>query len=174
MKERRTPGAEGETGRYPAYCPNVLSFGKVEDLVEELVARPPDGNVVRVDSCLKDSDGNGAGLRLRTASVLITARRIDELLVANMVHSYYRTFHNQALLERDLRLAKENDLTVRRVIEAQLRGHGFSIYLSPQYVHEKLGRAMYGRRDVLSFTEKLAQVLHRPTGNGADDQEETE
>lgn len=42
-------------------------------------------------------------------------------------------------------------------------------YLSPEYVHEKLGRALYGKRDVLSFTEKLGLLLRRPTTNGGSD-----
>lgn len=36
-------------------------------------------------------------------------------------------------------------------------------YLSPEYVYEKLGRALYFRQDVLTFTQRLAQLLNRPT-----------
>jgi hypothetical protein len=99
----------------------------VDDLVEELTARPPEGRVVRIDACIQESNGNGSGLKLRTASVLLTARRGDEVLVANMVHSYYRTFHNQPLMDGELQLARENDQTVQRILAEQLQEQGFTI-----------------------------------------------
>ncbi len=36
-------------------------------------------------------------------------------------------------------------------------------YLAPEYVHEKLGKALYFRQDVLNFTQALARLLNRPT-----------
>jgi hypothetical protein len=91
-----------------------------------------------MDACLQESNGNGAGLKLRTASVLLTARRGDEVLVANMVHSYYRTFHNQPLVDRDVQLARENDQTVQRVLAEQLQEQGFTIgrgsYALPEHL----------------------------------------
>jgi hypothetical protein len=44
-----------------------------------------------------------------------------------MVHSYYRTFHNQPLVDRDVQLARENDQTVQRVLAEQLQEQGFTI-----------------------------------------------
>jgi hypothetical protein len=38
-------------------------------------------------------------------------------------------------------------------------------YLSPEYVHEKLGKALYFKKDVLTFTQALASLLDRPTIN---------
>ena len=127
MRERQPAGIGVEAKRTPEIAPRVLSFGKVDDLVEELTARPPEGRVVRMDACLQESNGQGAGLKVRTASVLVTARRKDEVLVANMVHSYYRTFYNQPLVERDRQQAVDNDKTVQRVLGEQLQEKGFAI-----------------------------------------------
>jgi hypothetical protein len=124
MRERQPMAIEQETRRLPE---RVLSFGKVDDLVEELANRPPDDNLVRLDACIQEANGNGSGLKVRTASVLISARRKDEVLVANMVHSYYRTFHNLPLVDPDVRLARENDQTVQRVLSEQLEEQGFTI-----------------------------------------------
>jgi hypothetical protein len=44
-------------------------------------------------------------------------------------------------------------------------GHGGD-FLTPEYVYEKLGRALYFRRDVQSFTQALGRLLGRPTPNG--------
>jgi hypothetical protein len=127
MRERQPVSIGVEAKRVPEIAPRVLSFGKVDDLVEELTARPPEGRVVRMDACIQETNGQGAGLKLRAASVLITARRGDEVLVANMVHSYYRTFHSQPLVDRDVQLARENNITVQRVLAEQLQEQGFTI-----------------------------------------------
>jgi hypothetical protein len=123
MRERQPTSIE--TRRLPEA--RVLSFGKVDDLVEELASRPPDNNLVRLDACITETNGNGSGLKVRTASVLVTARRKDEVLVANMVHSYYRTFYGQPLVERDRQLAVDNDKTVQRVLSEQLQEKGLAI-----------------------------------------------
>lgn len=117
---------------------SIISFGSIDDLVEELVARPPEGNLVRLDSCLKDVNGRGPGLRVRRASVLVSARRGDEVLVADMVHSYYRALHDEPLVERELRLAMDNDGTVARVIEEQLRERGFAVGRGAYALPERL------------------------------------
>lgn len=48
----------------------------------------------------------------------------------------------------------------------KLGNGGDNDYLSPDYVEEKLGRALYLRQDALTFTGKLAEILGRPTRNG--------
>ena len=50
-------------------------------------------------------------------------------------------------------------------------------YLAPEYVHEKLGRALYFKQDTITFTQALGRLLNRPTvgvsdnghGNGGEE-----
>jgi hypothetical protein len=44
-------------------------------------------------------------------------------------------------------------------------------YLSPQYVHEKLGKALYFKQDTITFTQALARLLNRPTINNHESEE---
>lgn len=125
MRERQPIGGNREAERRTEGLPKVLSFGKVEDMLDELVERPPDGNIVRIDSCIKDSEANKMGLGLRTASVLITTRRRDEIVVANLIHTYCQTVHGRLLREEDTGIAANNQRVVQRVIEEQFRERGF-------------------------------------------------
>jgi fido (protein-threonine AMPylation protein) len=43
---------------------------------------------------------------------------------------------------------------------------GSNDYLAPEYVYEKLGKALYFQKDTLEFTKKLGELLGRPTPNG--------
>lgn len=147
MRERELGGIERRTRQVVEATTKVLSFGVVEDMFDDLVSRPPDGNLVRVDTCLKESGGNG-GLGLRTASVLITARRGDEVLVANIIHTYYQTMHGRALRENDQGLAAENHEVVKRVLEEQLREQGFTI-----------GRGTYALPDHLSIYRSTSERI---------------
>lgn len=176
MKERQPLVAETEARLSREAVANVLSFGSVDDMIEELVARPPDGNVVRLDSYLRDEDGGDRGLRLRTASVLLTARRIDELLVANLVHSYYRAFYNQPLLPRDWQLSLDNDRLVTRVLEAQLRERGFLVGRGAYALPENLmlyqassSRLLFKERQAIASGELAATQSAAPAraGGGA-------
>jgi fido (protein-threonine AMPylation protein) len=36
-------------------------------------------------------------------------------------------------------------------------------YLAPEYVHEKLGKALYFKQDTITFTQALARLLNRLT-----------
>lgn len=116
-----------ETLRTPERPLKILSFGTIEDLVEELKDHPPDAGVVRVDSCLEESKSDKSGLGVRIASVLVTASRKEELLVANLITTYVQTVNGRVWREEEAALADENNQEARRIIEEQFREAGLAL-----------------------------------------------
>ena len=116
-----------ETLRPAEQSLRVVSFGSVEDMVADLRECPPDRGVVRIETCLKDGQAGRYGIGLRVASVVLTARRRDELLVANCVTTYVQTMNGRSFCEEDGRLADENNKEAKSILEEQLQEAGLSV-----------------------------------------------
>jgi hypothetical protein len=72
----------------------------------------------------------------------------------------------------DYRLAILLDVNgVGQAYPFRMGGNHGGEYLSPEYVHEKLGKALYFKKDVLTFTHALARLLNRPTVNNHSEEE---
>jgi len=100
---------EREKLRSIELAPRVVSFGTIEDFLEELKERPPDGGVIRVDRRILDSKAGKHGMGLRTGSVFLSAKRGEELLVANFVTGYMQTLNRRPFGgEEAIRLHQEN------------------------------------------------------------------
>lgn len=104
---------------------SVLSFGSVEEFLEELALRPPDLGIVRVYPRVRRSLGKD-GLGLTTASVTLGARRGNETLLAEYVVGHLTTVNHHALAgpEEEDRLAA-NCGKALAILEEEVRLAGF-------------------------------------------------
>lgn len=112
---------------YPEALARVLSFGSVEEFLEELTLRPPDFGIVRVYPQVRHSLGKG-GLGVLTASVTLWARRGDEVLLAQYLVGHLPTAHLQPLAgpEEERRLG-ENSRNALAILEEEAVLAGFVV-----------------------------------------------
>ena len=120
--------------RFREASPVILSFGRVEDLLAEL----EEGMVVRVDRMLKDGKADKHGIGIRTASVIMTARREGEILIANLITGFVQTVNGRAWDKETAKLAEENTERVEEILREQIRNAGFEVrrgvYAFPQHL----------------------------------------
>lgn len=119
---------EREKLRSIELAPRVVSFATVEDFLGELKERPPDGGLIRVERRILDSRADKHGIGLRTGSVMLSAKRGEELLVANFVTGYMQTLNRRPFgSEEEIRLNQENVDKALAVLEEEVRRAGFAI-----------------------------------------------
>ena len=110
----------------------VLTFGRVEDLLSEL----PSGGTVRLDTMIRDGRRGKYGLGMRTASIIVSARRGDEILAAKVITGFIPTANGAIMSEREARLAEDNTDAAEQILREQLGEAGYEVlkgtYALPQ------------------------------------------
>lgn len=105
-----------------------LSFGSVEDLLEDLKAEAPDGGIVRISVSVREQWEKGNPVGLGVASVLITAARYDEVVVAEvLVQQCQLVSPRKPLDEKAGAVADENAANALALLRNQFEAAGFTV-----------------------------------------------
>jgi len=130
-------------------APKVLTFATVEDFLSDLAENPPELGIVRVDRRILDSRAGRHGVGLRTGSIMLSAKRRDEILVANVVVGVMQTLNGKPFgREEEVRHQQENTDKALAIMEEEVRKAGFLV-----------GRGVYALPDDLILYQARCQRI---------------